>query len=70
MDAEEELGIGNVEGLPVKGNNKIDTKKLRRGRIYTDLTSATKAKYVVIDKGGMDHYTNSAEEAKQLVELT
>jgi hypothetical protein len=70
MDAEEELGIGNVEGLPVKGNNKIDTKKLRRGKIYTDITGATKAKYVVIDKGGMDHYTNSAEEAKQLVELT
>ena len=70
MDAEEELGIGNVEGLPVKGNNKIDTKQLRRGKIYTDITGATKAKYVVIDKGGMDHYTNSAEEAKQLVELT
>ena len=69
MDAEEELGIGNVEGLPVKGNNKIDTKQLRRGRIYTDITGATKAKYVVIDQGGMDHYTNSAEEAKQLVEL-
>ena len=69
MDAEEELGIGNVEGLPVKGNNKIDTKQLRRGRIYTDVTGATKAKYVVIDQGGMDHYTNSAEEAKQLVEL-
>jgi len=63
LAAEDELGVGNVEGLPVKGNNKIDQKQVRRSKVYTDLTGATKGKYVAINKDGQSLVTNNADQA-------
>ena len=63
LAAEDELGVGNVEGLPVKGNNKIDNKQLKRNKVYTDLTGATKGKYVAINKDGQSLVTNNADQA-------
>ena len=63
LAAEDELGVGNVEGLPVKGNNKIDNKQLKRSKVYTDLTGATKGKYVAINSQGKSLVTNNADQA-------
>ena len=63
LAAEDELGVGNVEGLPVKGNNKIDQKQVRRSKVYTDLTGATKGKYVAVNKDGQSLVTNNADQA-------
>ena len=63
LAAEDELGVGNVEGLPVKGNNKIDNKQLKRSKVYTDITGATKGKYVAINSKGQSLVTNNADQA-------
>ena len=63
LAAEDELGVGNVEGLPVKGNNKIDNKQLKRSKVYTDLSGATKGKYVAINSQGKSLVTNNADQA-------
>ena len=50
VEARNVLGTGNVDPLPTKGKNKPDSKAMRSGKVYTDLTGATSGLYVAVNE--------------------